>query len=80
MSAHQPCTCKGVDRRKNWVVIQRYCNHSAFNGYHKTYSDYSHVVCLTPGCMGSFRTKADYVYSLPDAELDETGQWRPIKR
>lgn len=74
MSGHIACTCAGKNRRANWVVIQRNCNHSAFNGYHQTFSDYSHVICLSPGCTGSFRTKANYVLDLPDAEL-KNGEW-----
>lgn len=49
-----------------WRVIQRNCNHSAFNGYHKTYSEYSSVVCLRCGAV--WRTKAHYIPYTPDAE------------
>lgn len=44
------------------MVRQRNCNHSAFNGYHRTYSDYSEVVCLACGSCGW--TKARYVDQL----------------
>lgn len=52
-------------QERNWVVSQRYCNHSAFNGYHYTPSDYSTVRCKSCGAVG--RTKANYVESLKDA-------------
>ena len=52
-------------RERNWEVLQRNCNHSAFNGYHYTPSDYSTVRCKTCGAVG--RTKADYVALLRDA-------------
>lgn len=47
-----------------WSVMQRYCNHSAFNGYHRTASAYSTVTCY--GCGATWRTKARYVAGLPD--------------
>ncbi len=50
---------------RNWVVLQRRCNHSAFNGYHYTPSDYSTVRCNSCNAVG--RTKADYVAHLKDA-------------
>jgi len=50
---------------KNAVVVDRYCNYSAFNGYHRTHSDYSSVRCMS--CGSYWRTKADYVGGLPDA-------------
>jgi hypothetical protein len=52
-----------------WVVLDRYCNHSAFNGYHETPSDYSAVKCLR--CLHWWRTKANYVRQLRDATQDE---------
>ena len=66
--------CKCGERKKpvgdrQWYVMQRNCNHSAFNGYHETYSDYSTVYCLACRAMG--RTKADYVYSLKDSTWEE---------
>jgi hypothetical protein len=67
MSVAFGCKCperKKPVRERNWVVTQRYCNHSAFNGYHYTPSDYSTVVCLS--CRRSGRTKAAYVYELKD--------------
>jgi hypothetical protein len=41
-------------------------NLSAFNGYRKTDSNYSQVLCTRKGCWGNWRTKASYVSSLPD--------------
>lgn len=64
MSGGVPCRCDGPARRESWQVLQRYCNHSAFNGYHETPSDYSSVQCRT--CGGVWRTKAAYVATLPD--------------
>lgn len=46
------------------LVRQRLCNHSAFSGYHRTYSDYSGVYC--GACGTPWRTKAAYVASCPD--------------
>lgn len=57
-----------AEHRGHWVVVQRKCNHSAFNGYHFTPSDYSAVQCnpATGGCGRVWRTKAAYVDKLPD--------------
>lgn len=63
MSQGTHCTCKPRDK-KNWVVVDRHCNYSAFNGYRGTHSAYSAVRCLV--CLFSWRTKSDYVASLPD--------------
>lgn len=62
--------CPDRTHREHWRVTARRCNYSAFNGYRRTPSDYSHVVCTVAGCMGSWRTKAAYVDDLPDAALD----------
>lgn len=68
MSASFNCQC---DERKkpvtarNWEVLTRECNYSAFNGYRYTPSAYSSVHCKTCGAVG--RTKAAYVRLLPDA-------------
>lgn len=62
------CHCeertKPVQERK-WIVIKRNCNHSAFNGYHRTYSDYSTVFCTNCHALG--RTKANFVRYLKNA-------------
>lgn len=63
MSGGYACECKPQDRTK-WQVMQRLCNHSAFSGYHYTPSDYSSVTCTV--CGRVWRTKADYVATLPD--------------
>lgn len=64
MSANIACTDRKA-HQPHWYVIQRYCNYSAFNGYHRTPSDYSAIRC--PTCRGVWRTKAAYVATLPDA-------------
>jgi len=69
MSQGQACHCaesrKPVAERQ-WRVLQRRCNYSAFSGYHRTASDYSAVQCTACGVW--WRTKAAYVHQLPDAE------------
>jgi hypothetical protein len=65
MSGGVACRCKPPNRAL-WVVIQRNCNHSAFNGYRRTWSRYSAVHCR--GCIGIWRTTAAYVDDLPDGE------------
>ena len=65
----QGLSCKCGEGRKpipgrRWVVLQRNGNYSAFNGYHWTPSDYSAVQCHVCGAI--WRTKADFVLSLPD--------------
>jgi hypothetical protein len=65
MSGGIPCRCderkKPIDQRA-WVITQYHCNHSAFNGYHHTSSDYSGIQCER--CRGVWRTKAAYVERL----------------
>jgi hypothetical protein len=61
VSGANACRC----RPRRVFVLQRYCNHSAFNGYRRTPSDYSTVVCVN--CGQIWRTKANYVASMPDA-------------
>lgn len=68
MSQGQFCTC-GRDLRtdkEDLIVLALKCNHSAFNGYRRTPSNWSEVRCIRPGCHGIWRTKSDYVYQLPD--------------
>lgn len=66
--------CGIAAHRSYWVVLQRHCNYSAFNGYHYTPSDYSLVRCTVPGCRGLWRTKAAYVDGLPDESNTPTEQ------
>lgn len=61
-----------VLHRPWWRIIQRYCNHSAFNGYHQTPSQWSSVRCLD--CGGFWRTKAAYVSTIPSATDAEATQ------
>lgn len=69
-------SCKCEERKKkpearNWGVIQRNCHFSAFNGYRRTFSDYSSVICLSCGRVG--RTKANYVKLLKDVVTTNNG-------
>ena len=62
-------SCKCPERKKpiserKWVVIDRNCNHSAFNGYHCTPSTYSALNCQS--CGSVWRTDAKYVADLSD--------------
>ncbi|UVB02955.1 hypothetical protein PM396_gp32 [Xanthomonas phage vB_Xar_IVIA-DoCa1] len=67
MSGGTACKCeeskKPITERK-WFVYQRNCNHSAFNGYRRTYSEWSSIGCQC--CRATWRTKADYVFQLKD--------------
>jgi hypothetical protein len=54
------------EHRASWVVLQRECNHSAFNGYRYTPSAWSDVQCTA--CGRRWRTRAAYVRTLPDQE------------
>lgn len=53
------CRCKEKNKRENWRIMQYRCNHSAFNGYRRTPSNYSSLQCLI--CTRVWRTKAEYV-------------------
>lgn len=59
------------EHRASWVVVARRCNHSAFNGYHWTPSNYSGIKCLD--CGRYWRTDAGYVRTLPDAPREAAG-------
>ena len=61
---HDACTNKA--HRPLWVVRVREANYSAFNGYRRTPSDYSLVVCPAHDRPMKWRTKAAYVGTLPD--------------
>jgi hypothetical protein len=73
MSGGVPCVCEGnkhpAFRWLKWRVTQRECNHSAFNGWHYTPSDYSTVICKD--CRGVWRTKAAYVRKLRDGKHND---------
>lgn len=69
------------DHREHWRVYQRYGNASAFSGYHWTWSEYSGIVCLSPGCeRGRWRTKAAYVAEIPDLSDAERARLRGYGR
>ena len=72
MSVSFGCHCserkKPVSER-NWVVIVRKGNYSAFNGYRFTPSEYSEVYCRSSGALG--RTRAKYVDELPDGKFED---------
>lgn len=61
MSGGRGCRCK-IKNHDNWRVLQYKCNHSAFNGYNYTPSDYSSITCVE--CHSCWRTKAKYVDKL----------------
>jgi len=65
------CHCeesKKPVKERAWVVVQRGSHRSAFSGYHQTPSRYSTVFCKRCRALG--RTKAKYVYELPDGEIE----------
>lgn len=62
--------CPDRNHRPSWYVLQRECNYSAFNGGLWTRSAYSQVRC--PVCRSTWRTRAAYVPTLPDAEGPKT--------
>ena len=65
MSGWNPCKC---GTRINWRVTRRNQNNSYFEAPkgQAHYSKYSSVTCISKQCNGAFRTKANYVDSLPD--------------
>jgi hypothetical protein len=70
VSGGKACSCDESTRApqyRRWVVLQRYCNHSAFNGYHWTASAYSSIQCTL--CRAIWRTKAKYVSLLKDGKV-----------
>lgn len=62
------------DHREDWRVVDRHCNYSAFNGYHRTPSDYSKLLCLF--CWRVWRTKGQYADVLPELSEAEYDEWR----
>ena len=72
MSVSFQCHCRERKKKpgeRNWRVVARKGNRSAFNGYRWQPSDYSEVVCLSCGVMG--RTKAQYVDEIEDVAEGE---------
>lgn len=72
MSGGHFCECENktlAAKVINWRVLQRQCNHSAFNGYHFTPSEWSSIVCLV--CRHAWRTKSRYVSRLKDISIEE---------
>jgi hypothetical protein len=67
----EPLTAPAGSNRPGrlWRVIQYRCNHSAFNGYHHTSSDYSSISCLR--CGAYWRTKAPYADMLTGRQEGE---------
>ena len=62
--------------QEHWVVTMRHYNCSAFNGYHRTPSEYSEMVCHFCGRM--WRTKANYVKHFPDGDYVTAAEKRSI--
>lgn len=56
--------CKVPEHKPGWTVDVREANYSAFNGGRRTPSAYSQVHC--DACPTVWRTKANYVKTLPD--------------
>lgn len=76
MSGGEICRCpesKKPIKERRWGVTDYKCNHSAFNGYHWTPSDYSALVCLE--CRAIWRTKAAYVDDIQSVVLGDGGWW-----
>ena len=73
MSGGKACTCPqrlaAIFRLNHWFVLARNCNHSAFNGYHWTPSDYSLIGCIK--CRNEWRTRSGYVYNLEGATFEQ---------
>ncbi len=70
MSGPYAFACRCQERQKpaierRWMVTAYRCNHSAFNGYRFTPSDWSAVRCER--CGANWRTKAAYVEEIPRA-------------
>lgn len=68
MSGGHACRCEESTKptaERLWVVLQRNCNHSAFNGWHQTPSRYSEIGCRR--CGSRWRTRAAYVNALNDS-------------
>jgi hypothetical protein len=71
MSGGAICRCEERKKplaKRRWEVMQRYCNHSAFNGYRMDPSDWSSIRCAR--CHANWRTKARYVSALRDYKAE----------
>ncbi|WP_411140272.1 hypothetical protein [Streptomyces sp. x-80] len=62
--------CLDKSHRPAWRVVVRNANYSAFNGYRRAPSPYSLLRCLE--CGAAWRTKAAYVTSIQDADMQPT--------
>lgn len=79
MSGGTACKCDErtkAPKYRNWEVRQYRCNHSAFNGYHYTSSDYSSVSCRV--CQALWRTKADYVEEIGTGGIMRNAEGKKI--
>lgn len=56
--------CRAPEHRGRWRVTVYRANYSAFNGWRRTPSAYSEVVCGT--CRRRWRTRAAYVETLQE--------------
>ena len=75
MSGGIACSCRERSKSladRQWRVMQRHYQRSAFNGYRREYTSRSTVRCLV--CGGTWRTKAGYVEDLLDYEKDNGGK------
>lgn len=73
MSVSFNCHCeerKKPAQERDWVVVVRKGNNSAFNGYRWESSLWSLVWCNKCGALG--RTKGIYVDQLKDGEIDHS--------
>ena len=59
------------------VVTDRNCNHSAFNGWRRTPSDYSAILCVSADCRRSWRSKAPGVANVPDGTHSDNYESTP---
>jgi hypothetical protein len=72
-NCHCPERAKPVAARA-WFVVQRNYQASAFNGYHREFTERSTIVCGQCGAVG--RTKARFVDKLPDAPTQYPASFR----
>lgn len=73
-----PPNCK-EHGKKFWRIVHYKHNHSAFNGYHRTYSEWSSIICVAPGCLASWRTEAAYVEKLEYLKAGEHHHWSTLE-